>query len=202
MRGDKLLIRKFHIKAAERIAKILLPEILFPPVTKYVVTVAGESGAGKSEIAFVLSKILTKNNIKTLLLQQDDYFRRPPKTNYRARRSDISLVGTQEVKFSVLNKNIKSFKTESGQFEKPLVDFDEDRIRKESLKCKSAQVLIIEGTYTSLLGGVDKKIFLARTHKETLNQVLEILNFTTPINYTFEQNDLYIEKVTSDLLIP
>ena len=34
------------------------------------------------------------------------------------------------------------------------------------------------------------------THKETLNQVLEILNLTTPIKYTFKQNDLYIEKVS------
>lgn len=33
-------------------------------------------------------------------------------------------------------------------------------------------------------------------HKETLNQVMEILNLTTLINYTFEQNDLYIDKVT------
>ena len=32
-------------------------------------------------------------------------------------------------------------------------------------------------------------------HKETLNQVLEILSLTTPINYTFERNDLYIDKV-------
>ncbi len=32
-------------------------------------------------------------------------------------------------------------------------------------------------------------------HKETINQVLEILKLTTPINYTFKQNDLYIDKV-------
>jgi ferric-dicitrate binding protein FerR (iron transport regulator) len=32
-------------------------------------------------------------------------------------------------------------------------------------------------------------------HKETINQVLEILNLTTPINYTFKQNDLYIDNV-------
>jgi ferric-dicitrate binding protein FerR (iron transport regulator) len=36
------------------------------------------------------------------------------------------------------------------------------------------------------------------THKETLNQVFEILNLTTPIKYTFKQNDLYIDKVTGD----
>ena len=34
------------------------------------------------------------------------------------------------------------------------------------------------------------------THKETLNQVMEIINLTTPINYTFKQNDLYIKKDT------
>lgn len=33
-------------------------------------------------------------------------------------------------------------------------------------------------------------------HKETINQVMEILNLTTPINYTFKQNDLFIDKVT------
>jgi ferric-dicitrate binding protein FerR (iron transport regulator) len=35
-------------------------------------------------------------------------------------------------------------------------------------------------------------------HKETLNQVLEILNLTTPINYTFKRNDLYVDKVSSN----
>lgn len=32
-------------------------------------------------------------------------------------------------------------------------------------------------------------------HNETINQVLEILKLTTPINYTFKQNDLFIDKV-------
>jgi len=31
-------------------------------------------------------------------------------------------------------------------------------------------------------------------HKETLSQVMEILNLTTPILFTFEKNDLYIDK--------
>lgn len=33
-------------------------------------------------------------------------------------------------------------------------------------------------------------------HKETLSQVMEIFNLTTPINYVFDENDLYIERVT------
>ncbi len=35
-------------------------------------------------------------------------------------------------------------------------------------------------------------------HKETLNQVLEILSLTTPISYTFERNDLYIKSGNAD----
>ena len=35
-------------------------------------------------------------------------------------------------------------------------------------------------------------------HKETLNQVFEILNLITPIKYTFKRNDLYIDKDTSN----
>jgi ferric-dicitrate binding protein FerR (iron transport regulator) len=33
------------------------------------------------------------------------------------------------------------------------------------------------------------------THKETIDQVLEVLNLTTPIKYTFIQNDVYINIV-------
>lgn len=35
-------------------------------------------------------------------------------------------------------------------------------------------------------------------HKETLIQVMEILNLTTPIHFTFEKNDLYIDKVRKE----
>lgn len=35
-------------------------------------------------------------------------------------------------------------------------------------------------------------------HKETLSQVMEILNLTTPIHFTFEKNDLYINKVADN----
>jgi mannosylfructose-phosphate synthase len=168
MEGDKLLIRKYHVKAAEKIARLLIPEILLCP-SKYAVTIAGESGSGKSEIAQVFSKVLNRNNIKNIIIQQDDYFRLPPKTNHNARRSDISLVGTGEVKLSLLNKNIRSFKDpKTAQFQKPLVKFKEDKIDKEAVKVRSVKVVIVEGTYTSLLKNIDKKVFLSRTHKDTL----------------------------------
>ncbi len=168
MRGDILLIRKYHVRAARKIAGVLIPEIRSSR-SRYVVTVSGESGSGKTEIAHELARILRKNGIRSITVHQDDYFRYPPKTNYRMRREDMSRVGTKEVRLSLLNKHIKSFRdSRTARLRKPLVYFKEDRIGSETIPCKNAKVLIVDGTYAALLKGVDKKIFLSRTYKDTL----------------------------------
>jgi uridine kinase len=51
---------------------------------------------------------------------------------------------------------------------KPLVIFDEDRITTEELDTTNTQVLIAEGTYTSLLQFVDFRIFIDRDYRQTL----------------------------------
>ena len=168
MRGDKLLIKKYHTIAAEKLIPILLPQIRSSSA-KYVITVAGESGAGKTEIAHEIARFLKKNNISSVTLHQDDYFRIPPKTNPVKRRKNISIVGTSEVKLGLLNKHINLFRNiRTKEIEKPLVFFKQNCIKKEYLKCADIKVLIVEGTYTTILKNVDKNIFLSRTHKDTL----------------------------------
>ena len=168
MRGDILLIRKYHTKAAGRIAGILLSEIR-SSVSRYVIAISGESGSGKTEIAHELAEILKKNGIKSVSVHQDDYFRYPPKTNYKMRRKNISLVGAKEVKLSLLDEHIKRFKNPRAvRLRKPLVYFNEDKIKNETIPCKTAKVMIVDGTYAALLKNIDKKIFLSRTHKDTL----------------------------------
>jgi uridine kinase len=65
--------------------------------TKFTITIAGESGSGKSEIGAVLSDLLSEKDIKSIILQQDDYFVYPPKTNAEMRRKDLGQVGLSEV---------------------------------------------------------------------------------------------------------
>ncbi|MFH1395086.1 MAG: glycosyltransferase [Candidatus Omnitrophota bacterium] len=167
MHGDVLLTRAYHKKSAQKISKFLIPKILSTS-TKCVISICGESGSGKTEITEELYKILIKNNIKTISLHQDDYFRYPPKTNHNLRRKDLSLVGLSEVKLHLLNNNIKRFKDiTTVKFQKPLVYFNENRIGKETLKCHDAKVMLIDGTYTGFLKHVDKKIFLTRSYKDT-----------------------------------
>jgi uridine kinase len=168
MLGDKLIIEKDHKDAAEKLADILLPEISRSD-SRYVITLAGETGSGKSGIAHELAGILIGRGIETILVQQDDYFVIPPKTNHKKRREDMSVVGVSEVRLSLLQEHLRCFKDpEAVEITKPLVMFEEDKITEETVDCRSAKALIIEGTYVSLLENVDKKIFLEKTYEDTL----------------------------------
>lgn len=164
MRGDKLVIERHHTERAQEIAEIIIPEIQ-PP---YVITIAGESGSGKSELASELARILLEGTVPAEILQQDDYFVFPPKTNHEMRRANINQVGPQEVKLDFLEANLRSFKRGEGPLFKPLVDYEADAISTEEFPIAGVEVLIAEGTYTSLLRFVDLRIFLDLDFRATL----------------------------------
>lgn len=173
MLGEKLIIRKDHKVVAERLAKILIPEIRAAG-KKYIVSIAGETGSGKSGIAQVLAGIMARKGIKSILIQQDDYFINPPRTNFMLRRDNMISAGISEVNMPLLQKHIKKFRDiRSETITKPLVVFDEDIIRKETIVCKNINLMIVEGTYVSLLEGIDKKIVLSRTYKDTYKERLK-----------------------------
>ena len=62
MRGDKLIIEEGHISAARQIMKLLSPQIM-KGQSNFIITIAGESGSGKSEIAASLSELFFENSI-------------------------------------------------------------------------------------------------------------------------------------------
>jgi uridine kinase len=164
MIGDKLIIEQHH---TDRAAEILVL-VADRPLDKFVITVAGESGAGKSELASEIARLLTEEGFKTGILQQDDYFVFPPKTNHEMRRRNLEQVGPYEVKLDFLNSNLRSFKRGESPIYKPLVIFDEDRITSEEMDTGDLQVLVAEGTYTSLLQFVDIRVFIDRDYHQTL----------------------------------
>ncbi|MFC1584159.1 uridine kinase [Fibrobacterota bacterium] len=159
MRGDKLVIREEHIRAAEFIRDSLLEEITRSE-RLFIITIAGESGSGKSEIASAFGELLEKKDVKSVILQQDDYFSYPPKTNAEMRVSDITLVGMSEVRLELLEQNLKEIQDGNKEIEKPLVDFDNDCIERETLSLDGAGVIIVEGTYTTVLKNVHRRVFL------------------------------------------
>ena len=66
MKGDIIKINENHIKAAKQIIEFILPEIENTN-SKYIITIAGESGSGKSEIAASISNLLKEKNIKSFI---------------------------------------------------------------------------------------------------------------------------------------
>ncbi len=166
MRGDVLIIQEWHRKAGRKAAELIIPRIE-KNTGKFTITVAGESGSGKSEIAEVIAESLAEKNMKTVILQQDDYFIHPPKTNENTRKKDIDWVGANEVHLDIMDQNLKDFKEGKAQITKPLVIFEEDRITEETMQVGDAKVAIAEGTFTTTLNHVDCRVFIDQTYHET-----------------------------------
>jgi uridine kinase len=51
---------------------------------------------------------------------------------------------------------------------KPLIDYNANSVESQTISLDNIQVLIAEGTYTSLLKHVNTKIFISRDWKKTL----------------------------------
>ncbi len=166
MRGDKIIVEKHHISAARQLAQLLVPSIEVNPDT-FILTIAGESGAGKSECAVALSDELAQREIRSLILQQDDYFVYPPKTNAAMRRKDIAHVGPSEVQLALLDRNLGEIVEGSSMITKPLVNFDQDSIDEDTLDLTGIRAVIVEGTYTTLLENVHNRIFIDRSYLDT-----------------------------------
>ncbi len=167
MKGDILIIDDHHRKAAVKAVKLILGEVL-KSQHKFVITVAGESGAGKSELAKSIADHLEEKKIGCFIFGQDDYFKLPPKTNARQREKDITWVGMQEVKLDVLDQNILDALNGKPNITKPLVDFNADKIGEEKVDLSAFKVLIAEGTYTTELKNVNCRIFIDRNKLDTV----------------------------------
>jgi uridine kinase len=185
MIGDKLIIKEKHRRAANQIADRILPQIRSARRI-YTISVAGESGSGKSETGQALADTLNERGFRTLVLQQDDYFIYPPKTNDRTRRQDIGWVGMQEVRLDLLDAHLEQARSGVGRIVMPLVVYAEDRITAEVLSLEGVAAVVAEGTYTTALENVDTRIFIDLTYLETLQSRLERAR---------EAQDEFLEKV-------
>ena len=167
MRGDIIIIDEHHHSAAATIVAHLLP-VIPSQEGRYTVTVAGESGSGKSETAQAIAEEFGRHGLSTFVLQQDDYFVHPPRTNHATRVEDIGWVGINEVLLDLLDDHLAAARAGAETVEKPLVIYDDDSITTETASFAGIDVVIAEGTYTTLLNNGDTRIFIARNRLETM----------------------------------
>ena len=167
MIGDRLVITDYHRAGSARIMDAL-SALLQSADTPVAVSICGESGSGKSEMAHCVAESLEAEGQHAVILAQDDYFRLPPKTNYQRRLEDISWVGPGEVRLELLDEHIMVLKGNGREpLAKPLVHFDADRIGSELVRFDALYVVVAEGTYTGMLHNVDLRAFINRDYRQT-----------------------------------
>ena len=167
MRGDIILIDEEHRRAAGLIVNHLIDDIRGAD-RRFTITVAGESGSGKSETGQAIADALGEHGITAVVLQQDDYYVLPPKFNDAARRANFAWVGTTEVRLDLLDSHLQEAQDGAAEIVKPLVIYEDNRIEDETISYDGADVVIAEGVYTSLCDHVDRRVFIDRNRLETM----------------------------------
>lgn len=206
MRGDSIVIEDHHRKAASGIAPIVR-KTLDVENARIGVTIAGESGSGKSEIAAALAEALNENGISCVIFGQDDYFVYPPKSNDAARRKDIAWVGPQEVKLDLLDEHLREFIAGAECIEKPEVVYEDDIVDREILNTADAQVAIAEGTYTTLIPSathhafIDRDYTQTRKHREKRNRDASELDAFIDRVLEIEHDIISAHKTKADIII-
>lgn len=154
-------------RVARALAEVLLADFGVGARARTVVGVAGESGSGKSTTASALARELAARGLATEVLFQDDYFRRPPRANHAFRERDITSVGPQEVDLARLAGDVAVFRAGRDAVPVPAVDRDADAFRTRAVDFGPARVLVVEGTYVLTLAGLDVRVFLEATYRDT-----------------------------------
>jgi uridine kinase len=136
---------------------------------RYIITIAGETGSGKTETGKEIVNELESQGLGAILLGQDNYFFLPPKANDASRKSDPEWLGPhKEVNLSLLEKNLIDSIRGVDSIVVPHIDYYSNNESRQSVSLINIKVLVVEGTYTSLLKHVDTKIFIDADYKDTL----------------------------------
>jgi uridine kinase len=188
MKDDIIVLEENHRKAASVIVSHLIGKIIGKPA-RYAISVAGESGSGKSETALAIADKLRESGIDSVVLSQDDYFFLPPRSNDIKRKLDPEWLGPHaEVNLDKLENNLKDAIKGGNDITKPLIDYSENSVEEIKISLSGIKVVIAEGTYTSLLKNVDTRIFIDRNRLETFEH-------RTKRNRGTEMQDPFTEQI-------
>lgn len=168
MLGDVLLISDIHRIAAEAIAnRVLKDREKLPKFYKYIVGISGESGSGKSEVSHSIARRLKIENIRVKILHTDNYYSIPPLLRMEWRRNTgMENVGLGEYDWNLIHRNIQDFK-EDRESMLPCIDIIPEQMDKLITDFKKIDLLVIDGLYAIKADGIDLRIFIDLTYKET-----------------------------------
>jgi len=155
----------------------------------YTISLAGESGCGKTETGKALINEFEKIDIRSLVLGQDNYFYLPPEANDAMRKKDPGWLGPhKEVNLKLLDQNLFDAINGAKIIRIPHIDYYSNKETIQKINIDGVEVIIAEGTYTTLLRNIDTRIFIDEDYKDTLR-------FRKLRNRGNEVNDPFVEGI-------
>jgi len=144
------------------------------PNSKLCISIGGESGCGKTSLAYALQKNIEKaTKLKGMIFHLDDYFYLPPADNHNARLIDIRHVGINEVNLELLDSHLIQFKERFAILNKPLINYNQNKILSENISYVEFDFCIVEGTYVNVLNTPDYRIFIETTYLDTIKSRIQ-----------------------------
>jgi uridine kinase len=157
MLGDVLLLTAKH----KRIALELVSHVL--GLERPIISISGESGSGKSEVAHYLAEILKETGKRAKIMHTDNYYRIPPQKRRQWREDNgIANVGFDEYDWDYINSNILSYRTKTKAI-MPCLDRLTDQMDQLITDFRDVDVLILEGLY-AIKAESDLKVMIKKTY--------------------------------------
>jgi len=177
-----------HKKAAKTIKEALCEKVVSSG-NRFVITIVGESGSGKTLTSNALIKEFLKDGVNSIVISQDFYFILPPFENDKKRKADPTWLGPhKEVNMELLEQTVMNAKNGASSINVQHIDYHSGAKTVDEISLENVKIIIVEGTYTSLLKNVDARIFINEDYHDTLK-------FRKQRNRGNEVNDPFVEKI-------
>ena len=152
---DKLRITKGHDKAAKELVPVILEAL--KATGKVIFAAGGESGTGKSEIAYLVREILQEQEVSTVEWSFDNAYVTTPEEREKKRAEDYDHnVGLNEMNRPKIEEIMSCFERDKP-VTVPIVVINEDGsrpIKEITLNMEDKKVLIFDGLYAALIGEI------------------------------------------------
>ncbi len=175
MQNQVITITNKHRAAAQ----LIFERVMSERTPKFIMTVTGEVGTGKSTISYLLARLLKEEGIRAKIMDLDNYYRIPPLHRKEWRQNHgLDHVGSEEYDWNKIYQNIEDFK-QNKKATMPLVDVLTDYVDELITDFSGVDVLIIKGLYSIKCKESKIRVFIELSYKDALNRNLYVTTEAT-----------------------
>lgn len=147
-------------------ANLIYEQIKDKITPKYILTVTGEVGTGKSTVCYLLGRLFKDQGLRVKIMELDNYYKIPPLQRKEWRKKNgIDAIGIEEYDWEKIYKTIDDFK--NNRIAKvPYVDLFTDYVDELTTDFNGVDILIIKGLYSIKCKESKFKVFIELSYEE------------------------------------